>query len=239
MSDDAAVQNNTEAAVDESAELDTGVIENNDAGVADDGTVVENNDEFSDDDVISVTDDDEEDESSSEDDSDDEGVPESYGDFEFPEGFGPDDEITTQFKELAKGMNLTQKQAQKLVDLQVESVKRALAPEQISDSVLEAWDTIIDNQRTSWSKQLRSDKDLGGVNLDSNLKIANRTLAQFGSPALKEALKESGWSSNPELVRLLVRVGGAISEDSLGAGIDNTGISREKSAAVKLYPNEA
>lgn len=240
MSDEAAVQNDTDTAADESAQLDTGVVENNDASVADDDAVVDGGDETSnEDDVISVTDSEEEEESDSEDDSNDEGAPEAYEDFELPEGFAADEEITGKFKELAKGLNLTQKQAQELVDLQVESVKRATSPERISEQVVEAWEGIIAKQRADWSKSLRSDKDLGGANLESNLKTANRALAQFGSPELKQALKESGWNSNPELVRLLVSVGKAISEDSLGSAIDNGGRSGEESAAKKLYPNEA
>ena len=162
-----------------------------------------------------------------------------FEEFKLPEGYSADPELMKEFNPLAKELGLNQEQAQKLIDLQVKSVQKALSPENITDQVMSVMDSIVAQQKTEWSKELKSDKDIGGANLDGNIKLANQALTQFGSPEFKAALKESGWSSNPHLVKMLVEVGKVISEDSFGSRLDNSGESVTKSPQAKLYPKEA
>jgi hypothetical protein len=162
-----------------------------------------------------------------------------FEEFKLPAGFAADPELMKAFNPLAKEFGLNQEQAQKLIDLQVKSVQKALSPENIADQVMSAMDSIVAQQKSVWSKELKSDKDIGGAKLDGNIKLANQALSKFGSPEFKAALKESGWSSNPHLVKMLVEVGKVISEDSFGDRLDNSGESVQKSPQAKLYPKEA
>lgn len=249
--DNAAVQDDTTAVADDSVVDNTDVTsgDGGDSSATDDAVVGLDTDTGGDDDgdAIALVDDDDAgddadsgggDDQDGDGDGTDSGAPESYADFKFPEGFNPDAEIMGEFAPLAKELNLSQAQAQKLVDLQVKSVKAATSPERIADAVMRAQDTIVRQTAVQWSKELKADGELGGANLDANLKTANRFIAQFGTPALKAALKETGMNTNPELIRAFVKAGVLISEDTLGDTVDNGGGNSEELPQNKMYPNE-
>src|SRR5687767_12536146 len=77
------------------------------------------------------------------------GAPEKYEDFTLPEGIELDQAAMEGFLPVAKELNLTQEQAQKLVDLQTAYVKNA------ADAQAKAWD----KQLTEWADAARADKE--------------------------------------------------------------------------------
>jgi hypothetical protein len=108
-------------------------------------------------------------------------------------------------KALAKELGLSKEAAQKLVNrdiaLRVEGQKRI--------------DAAIDQQKTRWAEQTRSDTEVGGQNLDRSLGDARTVLDKFGTPAFKKEITESGYGNNVELIRLLARVGKVMREDGI------------------------
>ena len=108
-------------------------------------------------------------------------------------------------KALAKELGLSKDAAQKLVNrdvaLRVEGEKRITA--------------AIEQQKTRWADQTRSDTEVGGQNLDRSLGDARTVLDKFGTPAFKKEITESGYGNNVELIRLLARVGKVMREDNL------------------------
>lgn len=141
-------------------------------------------------------------------------APDEYADFDIPEGVTVNDDDLTAFRALAKDMNLTQEQAQKLVTMQTEAVQRQQ----------DAWQA----QQEQWVEGLKSDKEFGGNKFSENVAVASKALEQFGTPELKEALDASGYGNHPELVRVFYRIGKAISEDGGVSGGDAAGTSKSR-----------
>jgi len=133
-----------------------------------------------------------------------EGAPEKYEAFTLPDGVELHGPTQEKFLAAAKELNLSQASAQKLASLAAEHVQ-ALEALQV-----EAWEKVT----AGWMDQAKADKEIGGSGFDANVVIAQKAMTKFGTPELKEALKETGLGNHPELVRFFLRVGKAISEDA-------------------------
>jgi hypothetical protein len=80
-------------------------------------------------------------------------------------------------------------------------------------------------QVEAWDKSLADDKEIGGANLRANLDAGRRALEKFG-PELIPFLRESGFNSNPDVVKFIVRIGKAMAEDRIATGQTGTGGTR-------------
>lgn len=138
-------------------------------------------------------------------------VPEAYAFKDLPEGYAMSEQQLAEVSPLFKDLGLTQEQADKLVAF---DAKRALAAEQAG---LEQRQGLV----TGWEKSLREDAAFGGANFDANVGVAQKALAQFGTPELSTMLKESGLGSHPEVVRLFHRIGQQLAEGQLHSGSGN------------------
>lgn len=156
-----------------------------------------------------------------------EGAPEKY-EFKAPEGAAPfDDKVIEQFSEVARELNLTQDDAQKVLD----KMGPAIQARQVE---------TIQAARAQWAESAKADKEFGGEKLEENLAVAKKALDQFGSPELRVLLNESGLGNHPEMIRVLYRAGKAISEDRfVGAGRGGRETPRGQSDYAKaLYPSQ-
>ncbi|WP_436879452.1 peptidase [Escherichia coli] len=149
-----------------------------------------------------------------------EGAPEAY-EFKASEGVELDTEALKDFEPVARELNLTNEQAQKLVD----AYPKILAG--VQQRQADAWQ----KQTEGWAEAVKADKEIGGDKLESNLSAGQRALDQFGSPELKEYLNVTGMGNHPELVKAFVKIGKAMSEDGMVSGKE-TG---QRSAAEVLY----
>lgn len=138
-------------------------------------------------------------------------APEAYTFKDLPEGYSISEQQLAEVTPLFKELNLTQEQADKLMAF---DAKRALAAEQAG---LEQRQGLV----TGWEKSLREDATFGGANFDANVGVAQKALAQFGTPELSTMLKESGLGSHPEVVRLFHRIGQQLAEGQLHSGSGN------------------
>lgn len=149
-----------------------------------------------------------------------EGAPEKY-DFQAGEGVELDAEALKDFEPVARELNLTNEQAQKLVD----AYPKILAG--VQQRQTEAWQA----QTEQWAADVKADKEVGGDKLTANLSAAQRALDQFGTPELREYLDGTGLGNHPELVKAFIKVGKAMSEDGVITGKE----SGQRSAAEVLY----
>lgn len=152
------------------------------------------------------------------------GAPENY-EFNVPEGYDANGELFGKFKETAKELNLTQEQAQKLIDLDLQRFS--------------GQSELLERTRNEWAEQSKNDKEFGGDKLAENLALSKKALDTFGTPELKTLLNESGLGNHPELIRLMVRAGKAISEDRFvtgGQGSPQTGDARKLYSASNMNP---
>ena len=142
-------------------------------------------------------------------------------------------ELTTTIGE----WQLTQEQAQVLVDLgakQAQAIMAQVNEQQsaLNNSLLEAFNTaegsvaanefprpaLLEEQVLQWEAATKKDKLLGGDKLEANLATAKLALDSFGSPELKQFLAKSGLGSHPEVIRMLHKVGSSIGDDQLVIG---------------------
>ena len=133
-----------------------------------------------------------------------EGAPEAY-EFTPPEGHVLDDGVIGKFSEVAKELNLPQDKAQKVLDV--------MAP-----AIAERQAAALQSMTQEWAESARADKEFGGEKLDENLAIAKTALDKFATPEFTKLLNDTGLGNHPEVLRVFVRAGKAISQDSVIPG---------------------
>jgi hypothetical protein len=139
--------------------------------------------------------------------------------FKTPEGVTLDTESVTEFTAIAKELKLPAEAAQKVVDL---AIKREAAR-------TEAWHKQVE----SWSADVNKDPELSKPEVQAD---ARKAVETFGSPELKTLLNSTGMGNHPELVRLMAKIGKAISEDKV-LGKSEGGNKPARDAASILYGN--
>lgn len=148
------------------------------------------------------------------------GAPDKY-EFKPADGREFDPDVIKQFSEVAREINLPQDAAQKVLD--------KLAP------ALEAKQArMIEDARAQWAESVKADKEIGGDKVAERLGIANKAIAEFGTPELAELLKTSGLGEHPEIIRAFLRVGKAISED--GRFVTGSKGNPPATLAQRMYP---
>ncbi len=157
-----------------------------------------------------------------------EGAPAEYAAFELPEGVNLDEPVMGEFKGLAKELNLSQEQAQKLVSL------GAKMQSGNADAFKTQLQTAVDETAKTWASEARADKEFGGDKFDENLGVAKKALDTFGTPELKKLLAESRLGNHPEVMRFMFRAGKQISQDGFATGRAS---AAAKSDAEVFYGN--
>lgn len=66
---------------------------------------------------------------------------------------------------------------------------------------------------SGWAEAVKADQELGGQAFDQNVQFAQAALKKYATPEFIQALNETGYGNHPELVRVFVRIGKAMSED--------------------------
>jgi hypothetical protein len=158
------------------------------------------------------------------------GAPETY-EFKTPEGLPEGTEIDTQihdaYSEAARELDLPQDKAQGMFDKVMSTLHRRGLEEQV-------------RQRNEWAKEAKADPDFGGDKLDENLGVAKKAIEQFGSDGLRDLLEGStGLGNHPELIRFMVGVGKALSEDRFVGSNQGLSVDPNDDAvqARRLYPS--
>lgn len=126
-----------------------------------------------------------------------EAEPIEYEDFAAPEGVTLEPEVLEAFKTQAKELGLDQANAQKFVDMAVELQQK---------NATQFAQQLVD-YRAELRENVKKDEEIGGAAMNEKLKVAVAAREQFGTPALKELLDESGLGDHPEVIRFFYRVG--------------------------------
>lgn len=139
------------------------------------------------------------------------GAPEQYEDFSAPEGLTYDDQFIGTFKDAAKELNLSQKQAQHLLD----KCAPVLAQRQIEQ---------IKAVSDQWVERTKTDKEIGGENWTRAASDIARVRDRFGvnadgkmDPDIQEFM-QTPIGNHPGLLKLLARVGRAFGEGDFPRG---------------------
>ena len=138
--------------------------------------------------------------------SSDSGAPESYSDFDLPDGVEMNKGYMDKMGPLYKEFGLTQEQAQKLITAQVGYVQEGEAGRT----------NQVEELHKSWLDEAKADKDIGGDNFDSTLKAANLAVNKFGGKEFKTLLRSTGLGNHPEIIRVFSKIGSLLKEDVPG-----------------------
>lgn len=138
--------------------------------------------------------------------SEKEGAPEDYGDFALPKDYTLPEESRDLVVSLAKELDLTKPQAQKMVDKYIEASVAATKVQ--DDASLKAWGET----KVGWESELKKE---WGDNFESNNKLVDKTIERFFTTTeAKEYVDQSGFNLNPHIKRAFALIGSKISEDT-------------------------
>lgn len=140
-----------------------------------------------------------------------EGAPEEYGDFNAPEGIELAGPVMDEFKGVAKELNLTQEQAQSLID-RVTPAMQARAVENIRRVSRE------------WAERSENDAEIGGANFQATRANVWRVISNFGraadgtiDPDVTEFIN-SPMGNHPGALKLIARAGAKFGEAKIPTG---------------------
>jgi hypothetical protein len=160
--------------------------------------------------------------------------PEEYAEFKLPEGAAIDEEGMTGFKGLAKELDLTQEQAQKLLEFGGEKIK----------AMAEAPSKLWAETQAKWQAEVKADPEIGGTKFQDSVKTAALVFEPgesnpFVSSAeeavgLRNALNATGAGNNPAIVKLFVKMGSILKEP---AGLAGKPVAATRASLLdKMYP---
>jgi hypothetical protein len=124
-------------------------------------------------------------------------------DLKLPEGSPLDPKTVDEIVALAKDKKWDKDTAQAVLEREHKLVASYVEGEKVK----------LTEVQEQWGKAAAEDKEYGGPKFGENAEMAKRVVRRFGSDALEKALDDSKLGNHPELVRLLVRVGKAMSAD--------------------------
>lgn len=158
------------------------------------------------------------------------GAPEKYEAFKLPDGVKLDDAQVADLQATAKDLNLTQDQAQKLVDRELK----------VRGDVSAAAQTEFKATVASWADQARADKEIGGDRLSAVLASAKRGVDTMDAqvPGLKQILDATGFGNHPVAIKLFQKIGAMTADDGkfLAAGTKPADKNSEAAVAQRMYP---
>lgn len=166
------------------------------------------------------------------------GAPEKYEPFKAPEGYELDEKFAEEAGVAFKELNLSQEQAQKLVDLYSAKVTEAA----------EAPYKHYEETRNAWRKDVINDRELGNGKDDLKTEVkatigrAIDSLPQNIAKDFREAMTLTGAGDNPAFIKAIYSLAARVGEGTAVkvGGPASTGQSKPgapTSAAAALFPN--
>ena len=162
------------------------------------------------------------------------GAPEKYSDFKLPEGLELSPEVVTEVSSLFKEMNLSQTQAQKLVDFHSKTLSETAAA--VSKTNMDGWLA----QKATWKTEIKADPEIGGKLGEVKARIGALYTALGPENAqlvkdFKSAMDLTGAGDNPAFIKLFHKLAERLGEGSPVAG--STAKPKPGSAAQAMYPD--
>ncbi|HEX7828643.1 MAG TPA: hypothetical protein VF787_03270 [Thermoanaerobaculia bacterium] len=140
-------------------------------------------------------------------------APDKY-EFKLPAGEKVDPAVVERTTAIARELGLSNDAGQKLLDATLAEIKTVNAAQVEANK---PGGTRWSETQAQWKADALKDAEIGGTEekLANSVELAQKVLAQFGGPATAKFLNESGLGSHPEAIRLLSKIGAAMSESTL------------------------
>lgn len=143
--------------------------------------------------------------------------------------------------ELSEGSLL----AKEKVDEIAEFAKKHGLSNEAAQEVLKAQESVVSEHMEGlreqhkkavegWYQESVNDPEIGGDNLKQHAERAKRAIDAFGTEALANGLKETGYANHPEVVRVFSKIGELIDNDEIVMPGKNL---KQRSRAEILYGN--
>lgn len=163
-------------------------------------------------------------------------APEKYEAFTVPDGFTLDETVSKEAGDLFKGLNLSQTQAQSLVDFYIAKTSEA------AEAPFKAYETM----RQDWQTQMKADPELG-PNLPKVKETIARAFQAIGDAKLESSFREAmdltGAGDHPAFAKFFYKLAQRVVE---GRHVSGSGPSpagqrgpndKPASIANAMYPN--
>lgn len=144
------------------------------------------------------------------------GAPEAYAEFKVPEGSTFADADKETFVTFAKDAGLTQEQAQKLLDRDIQ--------------FMDAQNAAITAQVEKWKQEVSADPVLREA---ANQAVAKEGLEKFASTELRQMLAESNLGNHPLVIKHFHELGKLVGQDKFVSAPSPA--ASPKSLAERLY----
>lgn len=151
-----------------------------------------------------------------------------------PEGIEIDEKTLTSFKEIIADAKLSpSERGQKLADMHASALKAA-----VEGPVKEWMDT-----QAKWTAEVKADPEMGGQNFNDMTATIAKAIDAIGgdkAKAMREAFIFTGAGNHPEIVRLMYRMGKALTEGGHVAGAAPGAAGKDVAQALAtMYPSSA
>lgn len=153
-------------------------------------------------------------------------APKEYEAFTAEDGAEIDKALLERVTPLAKSLNLSQENAQLLVNAEMKRAQNEITADD------KAWETV----QKGWRDTSMADKDIGGTKYGESVGQAVAFLNRFGSPELIEMMKTTGIRNHVEILRIFSKAEKAIGEGSIHTG--GAPKSGEKTQAERMFPTQ-
>lgn len=129
---------------------------------------------------------------------------------EAPADFPIPEENLKDFTEAAKRLGMSREQAAGMVEWH----------KAFTEKVNAANEQAKRNELAGWRDEIMKDADFGGANFKRTVADARKALRTFDPDGkLSALLRDSGWQNNPDVIRVVARVGKAMGEhEFFGSG---------------------
>lgn len=129
-------------------------------------------------------------------------VPEKY-ELKTPEGSKLSAQDVEEIASYAKERGFSQEEAQAQLDRE-SKLKENFEKQSLAQ---------LESATKEWLETAKSDKEIGGEAFPKHAELAKRVVTRFGTPEFKAELERTGLGNHPELVRVFVRIGKAMTDD--------------------------
>ncbi len=151
-----------------------------------------------------------------------------YSGIELPENYYYNNDLLTEFNELAAKYNLSQKSANELMTMAVKMTKIAAAN----------LDSEIENRKRQqiddFKKALINDSQIGGIYFDKTMQTANMAYRCFADEDVQALLQQTGLNCHPKIVKMFYEIGKLMRNDDF-LGISSPYVKKESREDI-LFP---
>ena len=153
-----------------------------------------------------------------------------------PDGAQIDPEAVAAFKEFAVANKFSQESA----DATLQFMLQQVAKQQ------EVQDAALSQMKKEWQDEVKKDPEFGGKKYEASIRHVYAAIQRFGGDpvdternALQQELGRLNIESNPEIFRMLARVGRALAEDTPGGKpvAGSRTLTRDERLSGVLYHN--